>query len=119
MQYEFENLQVGDKVIVRVSYIGDCRHYVGEVVKRTPTGLLDVNYNGTVKRFKPDGQIYKRRDKWDRLYISLCEYDERTAKEIEEYNERLKNIKFLRNVDWDKFTNDGLKYIVAEIKDLH
>lgn len=118
MQYEFENLQVGDKVIVRASYMGDCRHYVGEVVKRTPTGLLDVNYNGTVKRFKPDGQTYNRRDMWSILY-SLCEYDEGKAKEIEEYNERLKNINFLRNVDWDKFTNDGLKYIVSEIKDLN
>lgn len=119
MQYEFENLQVGDKVIVRVSYHTEIRSYVGEVVRRTPSGLLDVNYNGIKRLFRPDGQPYNSRDPFSCMIVRLCNYDEVKAKEIEEYNERLKNINFLRNVDWDKFTNDGLKYIVEEIKDLH
>lgn len=37
-----ENLQVGDKVIVYVSYFSSKSYYVGTVVKRTLTGLLDI-----------------------------------------------------------------------------
>lgn len=46
-----ENLQVGDKVIVYVSYFSSKSYYVGTVVKRTPTGLLDIERgNGKKKR---------------------------------------------------------------------
>lgn len=41
-----ENLQVGDKVIVYVSYFSSKSYYVGTVVKRTPTGLLDIEWGG-------------------------------------------------------------------------
>lgn len=37
-----ENLQVGDKVIVYESHFSSKAYYVGTVVKRTPTGLLDI-----------------------------------------------------------------------------
>ena len=39
-----ENLQVGDKVIVYVRYFSRKSYYVGTVVKRTPTGLLDIEW---------------------------------------------------------------------------
>lgn len=45
-----ENLQVGDKVIVYVSYFSSKSYYVGTVVKRTPTGLLDIEYGMVKKR---------------------------------------------------------------------
>lgn len=45
-----ENLQVGDKVIVYASYFSSKSYYVGTVVKRTPTGLLDIEYGDGKKR---------------------------------------------------------------------
>lgn len=45
-----ENLQVGDKVIVYVSYFSSKSYYVGTVVKRTPTGLLDIEWGMVKKR---------------------------------------------------------------------
>lgn len=45
-----ENLQVGDKVIVYVSYFSSKSYYVGTVVKRTPTGLLDIEWGNGKKR---------------------------------------------------------------------
>lgn len=39
-----ENLQVGDNVIVYASYFSSKSYYVGTVVKRTPTGLLDIEW---------------------------------------------------------------------------
>lgn len=50
-----ENLQVGDKVIVYVSYFSSKSYYVGTVVKRTPTGLLDIEWG-----WKKDPYIYPR-----------------------------------------------------------
>lgn len=45
-----ENLQVGDKVIVYASYFSSKSYYVGTVVKRTPTGLLDIEYGDGKKK---------------------------------------------------------------------
>lgn len=45
-----ENLQVGDKVIVYASYFSSKSYYVGTVVKRTPTGLLDIEWGNGKKR---------------------------------------------------------------------
>ena len=39
-----ENLKVGDKVIVYQSHFSSKAYYVGTVVKRTPTGLLDIEW---------------------------------------------------------------------------
>lgn len=40
----------GDKVIVYASYFSSKSYYVGTVVKRTPTGLLDIEYGDGKKR---------------------------------------------------------------------
>lgn len=46
------NLKVGDKVIVRGTRTDDA---VGEVVKITPSGLIDVKRYGYVTRYNQDG----------------------------------------------------------------
>lgn len=45
-----ENLKVGDKVIVYQSHFSSKAYYVGTVVKRTPTGLLDIEWGMVEKR---------------------------------------------------------------------
>lgn len=56
-----ENLKVGDKVIVYQSHFSSKAYYVGTVVKRTPTGLLDIEWgNGRKERFKSNGYEYHR-----------------------------------------------------------
>lgn len=45
-----ENLKVGDKVIVYQSHFSSKAYYVGTVVKRTPTGLLDIEWGRVEKR---------------------------------------------------------------------
>lgn len=45
-----ENLKVGDKVIVYQSHFSNKAYYVGTVVKRTPTGLLDIEWGMVEKR---------------------------------------------------------------------
>ena len=40
-----ENLKVGDKVIVYQSHFSSKAYYVGTVVKRTPIGLLDIEWD--------------------------------------------------------------------------
>lgn len=45
-----ENLKVGDKVIVYQSHFSSKAYYVGTVVKRTPTGLLDIEWGNGKKR---------------------------------------------------------------------
>lgn len=72
-----ENLQVGDKVIVYVSYFSSKSYYVGTVVKRTPTGLLDIEYgDGKKERFKSNGYEYHRSSGYGRTSLYLEPYTE-------------------------------------------
>ena len=67
-----ENLQVGDKVIVYASYFSSKSYYVGTVVKRTPTGLLDIEYgDGKKERFKSNGYEYHRSSVLTTRYAAL------------------------------------------------
>ena len=53
------------------------RQYVGTVVKRTPTGLLDIEWgNGRKERFKSNGYEYHRSSGYGRTSFYLEPYTE-------------------------------------------
>lgn len=65
MEFNTDNLQVGDKVIVvyRDNFSG-CRKYVGTVTKKTPSGLVDVLCCGYTVRYRRDGSENCKRERY-------------------------------------------------------
>lgn len=122
MQNKFstENLQVGDKVIVIFSGLMGTREYIGEIVKKTPTGLVDVCYGNktTIDRFKKNGQDYARHDLYSRTYKWIEEYTEERADNIRKNTKRTWFINFLREREWSTYDNEELEQICNFIKGL-
>lgn len=103
--FSTENLRVGDKVIVvhKSVYSGKVR-YVGEIIKKTPAGRVDVKYcDGCPKRYYKDGSCY----------ATASSYLEEYSKEAEE--EILRQKKLQRMQRWLKeFDYTKLSYKEAE-----
>lgn len=84
-----ENLKVGDKVIVYQSHFSNKAYYVGTVVKRTPTGLLDIEWgNGRKERFKSNGYEYHRSSGYGRTSFYLEPYTEERGRQVIQENKR-------------------------------
>ena len=93
-----ENLQVGDKVIVYASYFSSKSYYVGTVVKRTPTGLLDIEWgNGKKERFKSNGYEYHRSSGYGRTSLYLEPYTEERGRQVIQENKRKCMVHTLRH----------------------
>lgn len=108
-----ENLQVGDKVIVYASYFSSKSYYVGTVVKRTPTGLLDIEWgNGKKERFKSNGYEYHRSSGYGRTSLYLEPYTEERGKQVIQENKRKCMVGWLKEFDYTK-----LSYEEAETKE--
>lgn len=100
-----ENLQVGDKVIVYASYFSSKSYYVGTVVKRTPTGLLDIEWgNGKKERFKSNGYEYHRSSGYGRTSLYLEPYTEERGKQVIQENKRKCMVGWLKEFDYTKLS---------------
>lgn len=112
-KFHGEDLQVGDKVIVFASSLQVKRYYVGTVVKRTPTGLLDVEFNGgKLDRFKSDGTEYNRSS--GSLYSTryyLEDYTEERANEIIMSNKKMSMQKILKEYDYTKLSFEEIEQV--------
>ncbi len=70
---------VGQKVYVAYSSTWDTRYTIGEVIKVTPSGMVDVmsQGGGSTKRFNQQGSEYGV--KFARTTLDTIPFDERTA----------------------------------------
>lgn len=110
------NLNVGDKVIVLVSHYSDKTYYLGTVVKKTPTGLLDIKYSNTITRFRPNGSIFAKHTPYSTIRHSLIEYSEEMETRIKEQNMRRFNLEFVNRFSYDSLNNSQLDSIVKLLK---
>ena len=117
--FSTQDLKVGDKVFVLHSNWGSRSTYLGEIVKKTPTGMVDVAYgNGVVGRFRKNGSSYSKGSVYDRTTVWL---EHRTEEKIEKYKQEKKRkviINFLKKCDWSKYTNEELESIFTFITNL-
>lgn len=115
-----ENLQVGDKVIVYVSYFSSKSYYVGTVVKRTPTGLLDIEWgNGKKERFKSNGYEYHRSSGYGRTSLYLEPYTEERGRQVIQENKRKCMVGWLKEFDYTKLSYEEAEQVytlVTEVK---
>lgn len=103
---EFENLKVGDLVVVHVSYSGDCLRKVERVI-RTQIVVGGTHY------WKKNGLLVGR-EEWCHGYIRRA-----TEKDIEFFNKvKKKNelIAFIKKVAWCNLSLDSLQIICDVVK---
>lgn len=113
-KFSTENLQVGDKVIVVRTGLGSRSRYVGEIIKKTPTGLVDVKYANVEKhRFRADGNDYSASDGWTMSFIRLEEATEEKVAEINRVNRRIAICRTLREIEWENYTDEELENIYS------
>lgn len=118
-KFTTDSLQVGDKVIVINSGWNGRAEYIGEIIKKTPTGLVDVRYNGTiVVRFRQYGYPYEKRDAWSRSSTTLEYYTAERADAIRKRIMRSNIIKFLKDREWGNYGDAELEQIYNFIKGL-
>lgn len=115
MQNDFKALKVGDKVIVCSKILGTYREFIGVVTRKTPKGVLSVLYEGVSSRFNPN-YIQSFTPSYGNVWLE--EYSEERAKVIEDRKQRKIMIKFLVNIEWEKYTNDELDNILKYISKL-
>lgn len=79
MNFSTENINVGDKVICYSGGMGAER--IGTVVKKTPSGLIDVSFGHYKERFRKNGSEQKG-SLWNHSWLDY--YTDEKGKQIEE-----------------------------------
>lgn len=106
-----DKVSVGDKVIVHSAYFGTWKEAVGTVIKKTPTGLLDVEWNGRSMRFKSNGYEYHRASVYGRTSYYLENYTKEKGIEVEHKNRKAYIANFLRKFDYDKLSYEECEQV--------
>lgn len=110
-----ENLKIGDKVIVTVWYHATT-HYVGEIIKKTPTGMVDVRYANCTERFKKNGREYARGDGYSRRFVHLEFATEERINEVKAESKHRFLLKFCKEFDYSKLSTGELQEVYQIIK---
>lgn len=106
----------GDKVIVYISCWGNTSLSVREVVKKTPTGLIDVKTSGGgVTRYRKDGSLYANAERYSNYTNYLMSYSEELERQIQQDKDRKAMLAHLSKVTWSKYTNEELDNILRYI----
>lgn len=118
-KFSTDNLQVGDKVIVICIGWRSRSEYIGEIIKKTPTGLVDVRYKeDIVHRFKQNGYDYTKQERYSRISIWIEEYTEERMEAIRKRNKRDRILNFLEEREWNTYEDVELEQIYEFIKGL-
>lgn len=104
---KLSDLKVGD--VVKRETIHSNR--ICEIVNITPSGLIDIRINSSVKeRFNPDGRL-RGADRWSYDVPHIYPTTEDEIKEIRRENEQYKMAAYLNNFKWFDLDYDTLKQI--------
>lgn len=106
-----DKVSIGDKVIVHAVYFGTWKDTVGTVIKKTPTGLLDVEWDGSHMRFKSNGYEYHRASGYGRTSYYLENYTKEKGIEVEHKNHKAYIADFLRKFDYDKLSYEECEQV--------
>lgn len=103
--FSTENLKVGDKVIVvHGSIYSDAVRDVGEVVKKTPKGKVDIKYCGGVpQRYSNDGS-FTSHSKYPISNNYLEYWSEEAEREIRKQKLLSNMRRWLKAFDYDKLS---------------
>lgn len=117
--FDGNTVKEGDKVVVFTSSWGSKSLSIGEVVKKTPTGLIDVKISGGgVTRYKKNGYPYAKTERYSTCRNYLMPYSEELERQIQQDKDRRDMIAYLSKVSWSKYTNEELDNILRYISRL-
>lgn len=117
--FDGDIVKEGDKVVVFISSWGKKSFSVGEVVKKTPTGLIDVKISGGgVTRYRRNGYPYAKSERYSNYTTYLIPYSEELEWQIQQDKDRRDMIAHLSKVNWSKYTNKELDNILRYISRL-
>lgn len=88
MKFSTKNINVGDKVICYSGGMGTER--IGTVVKKTPSGLIDVSFGHYKERFRKNGSEQKE-SIWNHKWLDY--YTDEKGSQIEEES-RIKGLAY-------------------------
>lgn len=119
MEFNTDNLQVGDKVIVvyRDNFSG-CRKYIGTVTKKTPSGLVDVLCCGYTVRYRRDGSENCKRERYVMRDRYLAEYSKEAAEEIIRGNKKIKMVNYLKEYKYADLSYEDLEKVYNMLETL-
>lgn len=118
--FSTENLQVGDKVIVvHGSIYSDEVRDVGEIVKKTPTGKVDVKYcDGAPQRYSKDGSYYGARERYSTSHNYLTEYSKEAEEEILRQKKLQRMQRWLKEFDYTKLSYEEAEQVYTLVAGL-
>ncbi len=94
-------------------------YYVGTVVKRTPTGLLDIAWgNGKKERFKSNGYEYHRSSGYCRTSLYLEPYTEERGRQVIQENKRKCMVGWLKEFDYTKLSYEEVEQVYTLVAGL-
>lgn len=107
MSFFTEDLKVGDKVICRTGQ----HKYVGEVVNKTSSGMVDVKINsgGYTVRYRKNGDKFGKRDAYEHNHI--IPYTAEEEKQIMDERRKYQLASNIRGCDFYKFGLEALELI--------
>lgn len=104
------NINVGDKVIVYKYFYGEIQKQIGEVTKKTPTGLIDVQFGDATKvRFNRFGKEIGG-DKWSRRTLEYATKEE--VLKLKATMKRKQHIRLLVNTEWKNYNDETIEKII-------
>lgn len=89
---------------------------MGEIIKKTPTGLVDVRYENCTERFKKNGTKYAKGDVYSRRLVDLEFATEERIKEVEDERKHSFLLRFCKEFDYSKLSTDDLQAVYQIIK---
>lgn len=117
--FSTDNLQVGDNVVVVISdtFSGIVK-YIGTVIKKTPSGLVDVRCCGRVSRYRRDGDEFGSRDPYSRRRKYLIEATKEEQEEIALQRKRSQIETYLKNYKYADLSYEDLEKVYKMLEAL-
>lgn len=116
--FSTDNLQAGDNVVVVISdsFSGIVK-YIGTVIKKTPSGMVDVRCCGIISRYKRDGDEYGKRDPYSRRRKYLIESTEEEQKKTALQRKRSQMEAYLKDYGNDEVLVDWMAKQLPKIQE--
>lgn len=110
--FSTDNLQAGDNVVVVISdTFSVIAKYIGTVIKKTPSGMVDVRCCGIISRYKRDGDEYGKRDPYSRRRKYLIESTEEEQKKIDLQRKRSQMEAYLKDYKYADLSYEDLEKV--------
>lgn len=119
-RFSTDNLQVGDKVIVvHASIYSDEVREVGEIVKKTGAGKVDVKYSaGLPQRYNKDGSYYGATYRYSTSKNYLEEYSKEVEDNIIRQGKLRSMQRWLKEFDYTKLSYEEAEQVYTLVAGL-